>query len=130
MWGENAYVAVCITYVGTNIAQPLADTRCRRRLSCGHPYSAFLRGRIRNGFHSATWCPRCRLERELLGFSTRPSAGLGSRANEDRSSLSLYQRMSKWPLYCTSQSQHPASDCGYEGSDPETLGRKAHAGDE
>src|SRR5213595_3002242 len=93
--GGNAYVAVCITHVGTEFAQPLARKRCRRWLSCGHPHSAFLRGRIRNGFHSATWSPRCRLEREFLGFSTRPSVGVGSRANEDRSSLSLYQPMSK-----------------------------------
>ena len=82
---KSAHVVVCSTHFGINIAEPLARRRCSRRLSCGHPYSAFFRGRARRGFHSPTWVPRFRVERELLGLSARPPAGLGSRANEDRS---------------------------------------------
>src|SRR5215469_7794163 len=78
MW-RNAYVVVCSTHFGIDIAELLASRRCYRRRSCRRPHSVFFLGRPRKGFHSPTWFPRFRLERELLGFSARPSAGFGSR---------------------------------------------------
>ena len=126
--GENAYAVICDTHSGIDIVEPLADRRCCRRPSCSQPYFVSFGGRARGGRYSPTWLPRFRLECELLGFPARPSGGFGSRADQDRSQLSLQQPNSEWRFFCRWGA--PAPDREREGSDLETMGRAADAGNE